>query len=466
LAYSCFCTKISVYKASGHLSCSGSYIHCKGFLHQTLFPLGPGKNPAGNSVNHGYFCGMIADPIISISFDNTEKAFAYKSDKELKKAHFLFNSMGYSTLVKWGTRITPWMIRMGLPVKGLIRNTIFAQFVGGETLEETAAVAKKLGAFHVQVILDYGVEGKEGEAAFDQATDEFIKVINYAATQPNIPFMSVKVTGFARFALLEKLDARASATSGYEGQVHTEILTEEEKAEWERVVKRMERIIETAATKNIGVLIDAEETWIQDPVDALTMQMMERYNKERVVVFNTIQLYRHDRLAFLKNSYTAAAAKGFMVGAKLVRGAYMEKERARAAEKGYDSPIQPDKAAADRDYNAAIEFCITHLEKISLIVASHNEASNLYTTQLLQEQGYPLNHHHVHFSQLYGMSDNITFNLAGAGCAVSKYLPFGPIKDVIPYLMRRAQENSSMSGQTGRELGLIKKEVRRRKERR
>lgn len=399
----------------------------------------------------------------SISFDNTEYAFAYKSDKELKKAYFLFSSMGHQWLVNLGTRITPWAIKVGLPINGLIRSTIFEQFVGGETLEQTAKVAEKLGRFNVQAILDYGVEGKEGEANFDHACEEFIRVINYAATQPNIPLMSIKVTGFARFGLLEKLDAAATSKSGYEGGVHTEVLTREEKDEWERVVVRMEKIMQAAASKNIGVMVDAEETWIQDPVDALTMQMMKKYNCGQAVVYNTIQLYRHDRLQFLKNTFEVSQKEGFIAGVKLVRGAYMEKERKRAEEKGYPSPIQPDKAASDSDYNKAVEFCVDHLDKLYTIIASHNEYSNLYATQLLLKKGLPLNHPHIHFSQLYGMSDNITFNLAKAGCSVSKYLPFGPIKDVVPYLMRRAQENSSVSGQTGRELGLIKKELQRRK---
>ncbi len=405
---------------------------------------------------------------VTISFENTENAFAHKPDKELKKARFLFSSMGYGPLVKLGTKLTPWAIRSGLPVKGIIRNTIFNQFVGGETLEETAAVAKKLGEYHVQVILDYGVEGgDEGEEGFDHACDEFIRVINYAATQPNIPFMSIKVTGFARFGLLEKLDHSVELNAGSLMKRYTkavEGLMEEEKAEWQRVHARMLRICKAAAEKNIGVLVDAEETWIQDPVDVITILMMEQFNKTKVIVYNTIQLYRHDRLDFLKDSYEAATQRNFILGAKLVRGAYMEKERKRAANYGYASPIHPTKEATDRDYNAGVEFCIGRLDRIALIVASHNEYSNLYATQLLQQNGLPLDHPHIHFSQLYGMSDNITFNLAKAGCSVSKYLPFGPIKDVIPYLMRRAQENSSVSGQTGRELGLIKKELNRRRQ--
>jgi len=405
------------------------------------------------------------DPNPDISFDNTENAFAYKSDKELKKARFLFKTMSYQALVKFGTRLTPWAIKIGLPVNGLIRKTIFKQFVGGETLEETTSVAKKLGQYDVQIIFDYAVEGGDGEKAFDHATDEFIRVIDYASGQPNIPFMSVKVTGIARFDLLEKLDHSAETNPGSLMKRFTKAvgsLTPDEKAEWQRIQDRLLRICKTASEKNVGVFIDAEETWIQDPVDVMVILMMEKFNRTRAVVYNTLQLYRNDRLQFLKDSFEAAQQRNFILGAKLVRGAYMEKERKRARQMNYPSPIQPDKESTDRDFNAAVQYCIDHLDRIALVVASHNEYSNLFTTQLLQQKGLPLHHPHVHLSQLYGMSDNITFNLAKAGCSVSKYLPFGPIKDVIPYLMRRAQENTSVKGQTGRELGLIKKEMERR----
>jgi proline dehydrogenase len=401
----------------------------------------------------------------AISFENTQNAFAYKSDKDLKRARFLFKSMSYQGLVKLGTRLTPWAIRVGLPIKDLIRGTIFKQFVGGETLEETAAIAKKLGGYGVQVILDYGVEGGEQEEAFDHATDEFIRVINYAGTQPNIPFMSVKVTGIARFELLQKLDHSVEQNSGSLMKRFSkalETLTPDEKSEWQRVKDRLLRICTSAGEKNVGVFIDAEETWVQDPVDVMTILMMEKFNRNKVVVYNTLQLYRHDRLDFLKDSYEAALQRNFILGAKLVRGAYMEKERKRAQDMNYPSPIQVNKEATDNDFNEAIRFCIDHLDRIALVVASHNEYSNLFTTQLLQQKNLSLDHPHVHFSQLYGMSDNITFNLARAGCHVSKYLPFGPIKDVIPYLMRRAQENTSVKGHTGRELALIKKEMERR----
>ena len=407
---------------------------------------------------------MESNPVIS--FENTEIAFKSKTDKELKKARFIFSSMDYTWLVKLGLKITPWAIKNKLPVNGLIRKTIFAQFVGGETLEQTTVIAEKLRKYNVQAILDYGVEGKEDEANFDLACDEFIRVINYAGSEPNVLFMSIKVTGFVRFAFLEKLHETILKGEGTLMKRFLKAIDElqgGEKEEWHRVRHRMMRICKTAAEKNVGVLVDAEETWIQEPVDALTMLMMDTFNKQKCVVYNTIQHYRHDRLQFLKESCQAAVERNFILGAKLVRGAYMEKERKRAAEKGYPSPIQPDKESCDRDFNAGIEFCINHIDRVALIVASHNEYSNLYATQLMLQRNLTLHHPHVHFSQLFGMSDNITFNLAHAGFNVSKFLPFGPIKDVIPYLMRRAQENSSMGGQTGRELSLIKKELERRK---
>lgn len=410
---------------------------------------------------------MDARQPIPLSFDHTEQAFAHKSDAELRKAHFLFSSMSKPWLVRLGLWLTPIAIRYRLPFSArLIRRTLFDQFVGGESLEQTAPVAGKLHRHGVQVILDYGVEGEEGEAAFESATDTFLRVIRYAATQPNIPFISIKVTGIARFALLEQLhtslqrDKAPTLMKRYLNAV--EKLEASDRDEWQRVVVRLQRLCDAARQEGTGVLVDAEESWIQDPVDALTMLMMDSFNREKAVVYNTIQLYRHDRLAFLKNCHQAACERGFQLGVKLVRGAYMEKERARAAEKGYPSPIQPDKASSDRDYDQAITYCLEHLSEIFLIVASHNEESHLHTLRSLRTQGLEPGHSRVHFSQLYGMSDNLTFNLVPLGCQVSKYLPFGPIGDVVPYLMRRAQENSSVAGQTGRELALIRKEMKRR----
>lgn len=393
---------------------------------------------------------------MNLSFDNTQNAFAYKSNADLRKARFLFSVIQSPMVVSIATNVTPFLMKSGLPINGLIRNTIFKQFVGGETLEDSARVTKQLGSYGVQVILDYGVEAKEGEENFDAVTEKIIEAIEFAATEKNVPFVSVKLTGLASMNLLETLNEAPRLRSG----IHD---SESQNAEWERVRERMYAICDVANEKGIGILIDAEETWIQDPIDRLAIELMGVYNKEKVVVYNTYQLYRHDRLHFLKLSHKLAVEGNFLLGAKLVRGAYMEKERARALAMNYPSPIQDDKNATDADFDAAALYCIQNKENISLILASHNEQSNLNIVKKMSELGMSNNDNKVHFSQLYGMSDHISFNLALANYNVSKYLPFGPIQDVIPYLMRRAQENSSVNGQTNRELLLIRKELARRK---
>jgi len=393
---------------------------------------------------------------MSLSFENTHNAFAYKSTADLKKAKFLISIIQSPVMVALATKLTPIFIKLGLPINGLLRGTVFKQFVGGETLDESARVTKMLGSYGVQVILDYGVEAKEGDASFDAVTEQFIEAIEFAATQDNVPFVSVKLTGLSSMHLLERLNEAPRLRSG----IHD---SESDDAAWNRLKERMYAICDVAATHGIGILIDAEETWIQDPIDRLAIELMGVYNKEKVIVYNTYQLYRSDRLHFLKISHKIAAEGNFILGAKLVRGAYMEKERARAEAMGYPSPIQKDKTATDADFDAAVVYCIEHLENIALIVASHNETSNLKCAQMMQDKGLPNNHARIHFSQLYGMSDHISFNMASEGYQVSKYLPFGPLQDVIPYLMRRAQENSSVNGQTNRELLLIRQEIARRK---
>lgn len=396
-----------------------------------------------------------------ISFDNTEQAFIYKSDKQLKKTYRLFQLMNQGWLVNIGTELTILAVKWKLPIKGLLRSTIFEQFVGGETLQGTTTVAENLKKYGIGIIFDYGAEGKESEADFDDAKNEFIKVINHAANPDTTNLIAVKLTALARFALLEKLNTTSTLTAEA-ATINTDQLTTSEKQEWDKVVQRLVDLCKLASQKNVGILIDAEESWIQDTIDAITMQLMQVYNKNRVVLFNTVQLYRHDRLEFLKLSHTMALKNDFVLGVKIVRGAYMEKERKRAESLQAPSPIQPDKSSSDQDFNAAIDYTIDRLDTLSVIIASHNEYSSQYAVQLLDEANLPLNHPHVQFSQLYGMSDNITFNLAKAGCNVTKYLPYGPIDDVIPYLMRRAQENSSVAGQTSRELFLIEKEIKRR----
>jgi proline dehydrogenase len=410
----------------------------------------------------------MSNSALPINFNNTEKAFAYKTDRDLKRARFLFSVMQFAPLVKLGTQITPWAIKSGLPVKGIIKNTLFKQFVGGETLEETVGVADMLEKFNVQVILDYGVEGGEGdEDKYQAEANYFIKVIQFAATRKNIPFISIKITGLVSSLLLEKLDTTLSANS-VEPLVtrftsKLEQLSQEEKGQWEQLIARTVRLCQAASDAGIGIMIDAEESWIQDAIDVVATQMMAQFNLGKVVVYNTIQLYRSDRLSYLSEALQEAEQAGYLAGLKLVRGAYMEKERARAMELGYPSPIQPSKESTDRDYDAAVTICMTKIELVSIIIASHNEKSNLLAANESRSKHLSAKHPHLHFSQLYGMSDNLTFNLADAGYNVSKYLPFGPVHEVIPYLMRRAQENSSVSGQTGRELELIKREFARRK---
>lgn len=393
---------------------------------------------------------------MNLSFENTQNAFAYKSNADLRKASFLFSVIQNPMVVSIATSITPFLMKSGFPINGLIRSTIFKQFVGGETLEDSARVTKQLGSYGVQVILDYGVEAKEGEENFDQVADKIKEAVSFAATQKNVPFVSVKLTGLASLKLLETLNEAPRIRSG----IHD---SENQNTEWDRVKTRMYAICSLASEKGVGILLDAEETWIQDPIDRLAIELMSMYNKEKVVVYNTYQLYRHDRLSFLKMSHQLALDGHFLLGAKLVRGAYMEKERARAIALNYPSPIHNGKTETDFDFDAAALYCIENRDNISLILASHNELSNLTIVHKMHDLGISNQDTKVHFSQLLGMSDHISFNLALENYNVSKYLPFGPIEEVIPYLMRRAEENSSVNGQTNRELLLLRKELSRRK---
>lgn len=382
-------------------------------------------------------------------FNNTEIAFRHMPTPALRRASFLFSAIGSPLLTKVGIALTDFALKAKLPVKGIIKKTLFRQFVGGENMAEAAEAAAGLALYKVGVVLDYGVEGAQEETAFEKAVPEFIKAIDFAAAQPNVPFIALKVTGFASFPLLEKIHLG-------------EALSAEETAAFERVRNRILTVCEAAHKKGIRVLIDAEETWIQNPVDTLANEAMMRFNKERVIVYNTFQLYTHSRLSYLHESFELARKNGFLLGAKLVRGAYMEKERKRAVEKGYTSPIQPNKEATDRDYNDAVRYSMDRLSEGAVFIGTHNEKSCLLGAQLAEEKGIPHNHPNLWFSQLYGMSDNITFNLAAAGYNAVKYLPYGPVEDVMPYLMRRAQENTSVAGQTSRELSLIKEELARR----
>lgn len=393
----------------------------------------------------------LANPqFVGIDFSNTEIAFAHLSDHELKKTYWMFLMMSKPWLVKLGSGIGLWAVENGLPLaERVVRSTVFEQFVGGSTLLDSQGSIDRLHQHHVLTILDYGAEAKESEVDFNHTMNENIRAIDYASRSEAIPVVSTKVTGLARFALLENIQKNNT-------------LTKDELHEYRNALKRIDAICYHAANKGVAVFIDAEETWIQDSIDHLVWLMMKRYNKKRVVVYNTFQLYRKDRLQFLIESYDRAKNNGFLLGAKLVRGAYMEKESARAEEMGYENPINPDKATTDDHYNTALRFCLDNLDEIGLCNASHNANSAMLQAEIMAQKGISKDHPHCLFSQLYGMSDNLTFNLAKAGYRVAKYMPYGQVTDVIPYLIRRAQENTSVTGDVGRELALIQREVERR----
>jgi proline dehydrogenase len=384
-----------------------------------------------------------------LSFENTEIAFRHTSNYSLKRARWLFTVINNNFLVKIGPPITNFALKLGLPIKGLIRATIFQHFCGGETIAECNGTIKNLYKGGVGTILDYSVEGEEDEKIFDDTCDEIIKTINRAKGDPAIPLTVFKITGVGRFGLLEKLDAGQS-------------LTENEQTEWQKVQARVKDICEHAFRLNIPVMIDAEESWIQKTIDSLALTMMRSYNQNKAIVYNTYQLYRHDKLASLNQDAAIARNEKFCLGAKLVRGAYMEKERKRALAMNYASPIQPDKQSTDRDYNAALWFAIENIDHVAIVAGTHNEDSCRKLADLLNEYKVAHNHPHVYFSQLLGMSDNLSFNLAHSQYNVAKYVPYGPVKAVMPYLFRRAQENTAIGGQMSRELGLIEKERKRR----
>ncbi len=383
-------------------------------------------------------------------FNNTENAFVLKSDTELDRAYFLFKMIASEPLVRIGTAVTNFAIKAHLPVEGLIRATVFDHFCGGVNEADCLPVVDKLFTKGVSSVLDYSVEGKEEEAQFDAALEMTLKTIHFAEEKESIPFAVFKPTGFGRFELYEKLGMKQTLNS-------------QEQAEWDRVVARFDKVCRIAHDKNVALLIDAEESWMQDAADDLVAEMMKKYNKEKAIVFNTLQMYRHDRLDYLKKLHEDAEAEGFYIGMKIVRGAYMEKEHKRAEEKGYPTPICATKQATDDNYDAAIAYMMQHLDKMAIFAGTHNEESSYALIEMMLQKGIEKNDLRIWFGQLYGMSDNISFNLAANGYNVAKYLPFGPVRDVMPYLIRRAEENTSVAGQTSRELSLIKAERDRRK---
>lgn len=384
-----------------------------------------------------------------LDFSNTSIAFAGKSDQELRKSYWMFRLMNAKWLVESLSALAPVALKLRLPIDPIVKATVYDQFCGGESIAGCEQSMEELHRYGIGTILDYSVEGKESESEFDACQAEIIRTIQKAKGDARIPFSVFKTTGVVRFGLLEKVNAG-------------EALNQEETAEWERAQNRVNGIAKAAFEAGQPLFIDAEESWIQDAIDALATQMMERYNREAPIVYNTIQLYRHDRLAYMKKAFANAREKGYWYAVKLVRGAYMEKERERAAERGYASPIQPDKAASDRDYNAALAFCVENIEHMAVCSGSHNEDSNRLLAELMAKHGIDRKHPRIWFAQLKGMSDHISYNLAHAGYQVAKYLPYAPVRAMLPYLIRRAHENTSIAGQMSRELTLIVAERKRR----
>ncbi|MBL7842656.1 MAG: proline dehydrogenase family protein [Cyclobacteriaceae bacterium] len=385
-----------------------------------------------------------------ISFDDTATAFAYKSDAELKKANFIFSLVNHPWISALATSLVKFALALRLPVEGIIKKTVFYHFCGGESIDKAAHAVEVLGKFHVGAILDYSVEGEKSEAGFDATLEETLRTIEKAHGSSNIPFCVFKPTGLGSAELLTKVQAN-------------EKLSAADEAAYQRIINRFDRVCAKGHAYGIPIMIDAEDSWYQNPIDRIVLDLMKKYNQEKAIVYNTYQLYRTAGLPNLRDHFHEAVMNNVYFGAKLVRGAYMEKERARAKKMGYESPIHPNKEATDDAFNKALAFCIDNKQRVSVMCGSHNEYSNYYLSVLMDKHSMKPDDRRAWFAQLYGMSDNISFNLAKAGYNVVKYLPYGPVRSVMPYLLRRAAENTSVAGQSSRELTFIKKELKRRK---
>jgi proline dehydrogenase len=386
----------------------------------------------------------------NVDFTNTEIAFSDRSNKELRMTARLFQLMNSPFLVSLGSNLGLASVKLRLPfAESIIKKTIYTQFCGGVNLMDSQSVIDRLFRQDVLTILDYGAERKELEEEFDETLAETLKAIDFAASNESVPCVSSKITGLAGMDLLEKIQSKAVLTTG-------------EQHNYDRLLQRLETLGAKASDLGVGVFIDAEESWIQGPIDQMVEDMMRTFNQTKVIIYNTYQMYRHDSLEALYKSFDKANSGGYKLGAKLVRGAYMEKERDRAEEMGYPSPIHADKESVDQDYDKGVTFCVENYQTVASCNASHNLESNLLQAELIDKMGIVKNHPHLNFCQLYGMSDNITFNLASKGYNVAKYLPYGPVKEVMPYLIRRARENTSITGDVSRELNLLSQEMKRR----
>tara|TARA_Y100001968_G_C19453472_1_gene770391 strand:- start:3261 stop:4436 length:1176 start_codon:yes stop_codon:yes gene_type:complete len=386
-----------------------------------------------------------------LDFDNTKIAFDYKTNYQLKKGYQLFKLMSNQFLVKVGGNLAQMALKLNLPIKLIIKKTIFDQFCGGQNVNDCADRINELSKYNVGTILDYSVEGVGSNSSFDSTVKEIIKTIDAAFNSDSIPFSVFKLTGLSTFSVLKAANLTTSN------------LSIDQVVEYDKLIERVDQICAYAAKKKVRIFIDAEDSWFQGTIDRIAELMMHKYNKNEVVVYTTIQFYRWDRLDYLNTLLSLSKEKNFKIGVKLVRGAYMEKERAMAIEKGYPDPIQKDKQSTDNDFNKAIELCVSELKYIAICLGTHNEKSCLQLIDLMKKNNIDTADSRIYFAQLLGMSDHISFNLSKAGYNVAKYVPYGPIDEVMPYLIRRAEENTSVAGQTGRELSLIKKELKRRR---
>lgn len=385
-----------------------------------------------------------------IQFNNTDIAFRIKSDRDLKRAYLLFRAISSRGLVRAGGLLSRLALNLRFPINWIVKPTIYRHFCGGETIEDCLQVVEKLSQYAVKSVLDYSVEGGEQPDQIEAALEETLRTVINAAGNRNIPFAVFKPTAFCQSEVLRKKNSE-------------EPLNREEKEEADRFRSRVERLCRTAYEHGVRIMIDAEDYCFQEFVDEVVMEMAEKYNRSQAIVFNTYQMYRVDRMDVFKRDLKRAEQKNFYLGIKFVRGAYMEKERKRAAEMDYPSPIHPDKESTDRDFDAALKFAVENIARVSIFNGTHNEQSSLYLTSLMEEYNISRDDERCYFSQLYGMSDHISFNLAHEGYNVAKYLPYGPVRHVLPYLIRRTEENTSIAGQTNRELSLILRERKRRK---
>lgn len=386
-----------------------------------------------------------------LDFSNTQIAFAYKSDSDLRLAQILFSAINSKVLVQVLKGATDVAMYVRMPVGWAVKPTLYRQFVGGETLEESSKNIKSLYESHITSVLDYSAEGGDSVADIENAFAETIRSIEFAAKHPKqISYTVFKPTAMTTDNILRKANFGKPLSSG-------------EQIDYDAFLKRIDILCKTSFDLGVRILIDAEDYCYQNEIDRVALEMMKKYNKQRAIVFNTLQMYRHDRMSYLETIYKQSVNENFYLGIKFVRGAYMEKERARAEEGGYPSPICSTKELTDINFDTALEFTVSHIDRIETFCGTHNEKSNLYLTSLLEKYDVAKNDARIFFAQLYGMSDNITYNLAYEGYNVSKYIPYAPVDKVLPYLIRRAEENTSMAGQTSRELYYINKEIERRR---